>query len=110
MDNIVVIFILFAVVLPILAILAVGIGYFWGSSKAKSALVKQLKEQGEALRTEAQEQLQDWKEQELTAIAQQTYDAAKDQAIQEMQEDMRYWQEGELRQLRKQIYEAAKRQ
>jgi flagellar biosynthesis/type III secretory pathway protein FliH len=104
MDNIGIIFILFAVVLPIIAISAVVIGYLWGSSKTKSALLKQLKEQGDAMDKELQEQLQDWKDQELTEVLQQAYDAAKDQATQEMQEEMRYWQETELRQLRKQIY------
>ena len=100
----------FVVVLPVVAILAAIIGYFWASSKTKSALLKQIKEQGEAIRKEAQDQLQNWKDQELGVVRQQTYDAAKGQVIQEMQEQMRTWQEGELQQIRQQIYDAAKGQ
>ena len=110
MDNIVIILILFAVVLLIVAILAVVIGYFWASSKTKSALLKQVQEQGTAIRKEAQEQLQTWKDQELATVRQQTFDAAKGQAIQEMQGQMRSWQENELQQIRQQIFEAAKGQ
>jgi predicted Holliday junction resolvase-like endonuclease len=110
MNNPGIIFILFAVVLLIVAILAVVIGYFWASSKTKSALLKQVQEQGNAIRKEAQEQLQNWKEQELATVRQQTFDAAKGQAIQEMQEQLRNWQENELQQIRKQIFEAAKGQ
>jgi len=110
MDNFVVIFSLFAVVLLIIAILAVVIGYFWASSKTKSALLKQVQEQGNIIRREAQEQLQTWKDQELATVRQQTFDAAKGQAIQEMQQQMRSWQENELQQIRRQIFEAAKGQ
>jgi type II secretory pathway pseudopilin PulG len=86
MDNFGILFILFAVVLLVVAILAAIVGYFWASSTTKSALLKQINEQGDAIRKEAQEQLQNWKDQELSVIRQQTYDAAKGQAIQEMQE------------------------
>jgi predicted Holliday junction resolvase-like endonuclease len=110
MDNLVIIFILFAVVLLIVGILAVVIGYFWASSKTKFALLKQVQEQGNAIRKEAQEQLQTWKDQELGTVRQQTFDAAKGQAIQEMQGQMRSWQENELQQIRQQIFEAAKGQ
>ena len=109
MNNIGIIF-LFAGMLLIVAILAAIIGYFWASSTTKSALLKQIKEQGDAIRKEAQEQLQNWKDQELSVVRQQTYDAAKGQAIQEMQEQWRNWQENELQQIRKQIYDAAKGQ
>ena len=110
MDNIGIIFILFAVILLIIAILAVAIGYFWASSKTKSALLKQVQEQGDAIRKEAQEQLQNWKDQELTTIRQQTSEAARGQAIQEMQEHIRNWQENELQQVRQQTFDAAKGQ
>jgi len=110
MNNIVIIFILFAAVLLIVTILAAIIGYFWASSKSKSALLTQIKQQGDAMRKEAQEQLQNWKDQELSVIRQQTYDAAKGQAIQELQEQMRSWQENELQKVKQQIYDAAKGQ
>jgi predicted Holliday junction resolvase-like endonuclease len=110
MDNIGIIFTLFAVVLLIVAISAVVIGYFWASSKTKSALLRQVQEHGDAIRKEAQEQFQSWKDQELTTVRQQTFDAAKGQAIQQMQEQLRIWQENELQQIRKQIFEAAKGQ
>ncbi|HEX9389479.1 MAG TPA: Holliday junction resolvase-like protein [Anaerolineales bacterium] len=110
MNNIVIIFTLFAVVLLVVAILAIIIGYFWASSKTKSALLTQVREQGNAIRKEAQEQLQNWKDQELSVVRQQTYDAAKGQVIQEMQQQMRNWQENELQQIRQQIYDAAKGQ
>jgi hypothetical protein len=42
-----------------------------------------------------------WKDQELSVVRQQSYDAAKGQPIQEMQEQMRTWQENELQQIRK---------
>lgn len=109
MDN-GVLFLLFAVVLLFVAILAVVIGYFGASSAMKSALLKQIKEQGNAANKQAQEQLQSWKEQELNSIRQQTYDAAKGQAIQEMQEQVRKWQQHELQQIRQQIAEAARGQ
>ena len=110
MNNSEIIFIGFAVVVLIVAILATIIGYFWASSKTKSALLIQLKEQGDATRKEAQEQLQNWKDQELSLVRQQTYDAVRGQVIQEMQEQVRNWQENELQQIRKQIYDAAKGQ
>src|SRR5687768_5216554 len=102
MDNLGIIFILFAVVLLIVAILAVVIGYFWASSKTKTALLKEAQEQGNAIRKEAEEQFHTWKEQELITIRQQTYEVAKGQAIQEMQEQIRNWQENELQQVRQQ--------
>ncbi len=54
--------------------------------------------------------MQSWKDQELSSIRQQTYDAAKGQAIQEMQEQVQNWKENELQQIRQQIYDAAKGQ
>ena len=110
MNNIGILFILFAVVLSVVALLAAILGYFWASSKTKSALLSQLKEQGDAIRKEAQDQFQNWKNEELTALRQQTFDAAKGQAILEMQEQMRTWQENELQQIRQQISDAAKGQ
>src|SRR3990170_3822162 len=110
MDNIGTLLFLFAVVLVFVSILAATIGYFFASSATKSALLKQIKEQGNAANKQAQEQLQSWKEQELSSIRQQTYDAAKGQAIQEMQEQARKWQENELQQIRQQIAEAARGQ
>jgi predicted Holliday junction resolvase-like endonuclease len=110
MDNPVIIFILFAAVLLIVAILAIVIGYFWASSKTKTALLKQVQEQGNTIRKDAQEQLQTWKDQELATVRQQTFDAAKGQAILEMQEQMRSWQENELQHIRQQIFDAAKGQ
>lgn len=89
MENTTILLLLFAVVLLFATILAVAIGYFWASSTTKSSLLKQLKEQNEAAIRNAREQLQIWKEQELTTIKQQIYDAAKGQAIQEMQEQVR---------------------
>ena len=110
MNNIEIILILFAVVLLIVAILAVVIGYFWASSKTKSALLKQVQGQGDVIRKEAQQQLQTWKDQELNTVRQQTYEAAKGQAIQEMQDQIRNWQENELQQVRQQTFDAAKGQ
>jgi len=110
MDNTGILLLLFAVVLIFVAILAAVIGYFWASSATKSALLKQIKEQGNAANKQAQEQLQSWKEQELSSIRQQTYDAAKGQAIQEMQEQAQKWQETELQQTRQQAFDAAKGQ
>ena len=75
MDNTGILLLLFAVVLIFVAILAAVIGYFWASSATKSALLKQIKEQGNAANKQAQEQLQSWKEQELSSIRQQTYDS-----------------------------------
>jgi predicted Holliday junction resolvase-like endonuclease len=108
MDNVGILFLLFAVVLIFVAILAAVIGYFWASSATKSALLKQIKEQGNAANKQAQEQLQSWKEQELSSIRQQTYDAAKGQTIQEMQEQVRKWQENELIQIRQQMLEGVR--
>lgn len=105
MDNTTILLLVFAVVLLFATILAIAIGYFWASSTTKSSLLKQLKEQNEATVKSAQEQLQNWKEQELITIRQQIYDAAKGQAIQEMQEQVRKWQQNELQQIRQQMVE-----
>lgn len=109
MENITFLFIAFAIVLLFATILAVAIGYFWASSTSKASLLK-LKEQNEATVRNIQEQLQNWKEQELVTVKQQIYDAAKGQAIQEMQERVQKWQQNELQQARQQIYDAAKGQ
>lgn len=108
MNNLGILFILFAIILMVVAVLAAVVGYFFASSKTKSALLEQVKVQGDAIRKEAQDQLQTWKDQELSVVRQQTLDAAKGQAIQEMQEQMRHWQENELQQIRQQITAAAK--
>jgi predicted Holliday junction resolvase-like endonuclease len=110
MNNSAILVILLLSALLIVVILAAIVGYFWISSKTKSTLLAQAKEQGDAIRKEAQEQLQRWKDQELSVVRQQTYDAAKGQAIQELQEQMRNWQEKELQQVKQQIYDAAKGQ
>jgi len=108
MENTTILLLLFAIVLLFAIILAVAIGYFWASSTTKSSLLKQLKEQNEAANRNAQEQLQSWKEQELTAIKQQIYDAAKGQAIQEMQVQVQKWQQSELQQIRQQMLEGVR--
>ena len=110
MDNIGTLLFIFAVALVFVSILAATIGYFFASSATKSALLKQIKEQGNVAFKQAQDQLQSWKEQELSSIRQQTYDAAKGEAIQEMQEQIRTWQETELLQTRQQAFDAAKGQ
>jgi predicted Holliday junction resolvase-like endonuclease len=99
---------IFAIVLIIVALLAAVIGYFLASSATKSALLKQLKDQGDATYKQAQEQLQNWKDQELNVIRQQINDAAKGQAIQEMQGQVRKWQENELQQIRQQMLEGVR--
>ena len=108
MDNIGLLLILSAIALIFVMILAIAIGYFWASSTTKSALLKQLKDQGDATYKQAQEQLQNWKDQELNEIRQQIYDAAKGQAIQEMQEQVRKWQQNELQQIRRQMLEGVR--
>jgi len=108
MGNSAILFLLFVVVLIVVAILAVVIGYFWASSTTKAELLKQLKDQGDSANKQAQEQLQNWKDQELNSIRQQIYDAAKGQAIQETQEQMQKWQELELLQIRQQMLEAVR--
>lgn len=108
MDNTLILLFISAIVLILVAILAAMIGYFWASSATKSALLKQLKEQSDTTYKQAQSQLQNWKEHELSSIRQQTYDAAKGQAIQEMQEQVQKWQETELQQIRQQIFEATR--
>ena len=88
------------------AAMALIIGYFWASSKTKNALLKQ----NDAIYKHAQEQLQYWKEQELNIIKQQTIEAAKGQAIQEMQEQVQNWQKNELQQAKQNMFDAAKGQ
>ena len=97
-------------VIFVVMILAMAIGYFWASSRTKSALLKQVKEQNEAVYQNAQEQLQNWKEQELNTIKQQIFDSARGQAIQEMQEQVQKWQQNELQQARQNMFDAAKGQ
>jgi predicted Holliday junction resolvase-like endonuclease len=110
MENIGILLLLFAIVLIFVSILTGIVGYFWASSATKSSLLKQMKEQGNTAFKQAQEQLQNWKEQELSSIRQQTFDAAKGQVIQEMQEQVKRWQETELQQTRQQIHDAVKGQ
>jgi predicted Holliday junction resolvase-like endonuclease len=104
MDSIWLLFIILAVVLVIVAILATTIGYFWASSATKSALLKQLEDKSDATYKNAQEQLQAWKERELSTVQKQVYDVAKGQAIQEMQEQVKNWKDNELKQIRQQIH------
>jgi len=94
--------------LVVIATIAVAIGYFWASSATKADLFKQLKDQGDAAFKQSQEQLRIWKEQELSSIRQQLYDAAKGQAIQEMQAQVQKWQENELKQIRQQMLEGVR--
>mgnify|MGYP001581634268 CR=1 FL=1 len=108
MENTTILLFLFAIVLLFATILAVAIGYFWASSTSKSSLLKQLREQNETATRNAQEQLQSWRDQELTVIKQQIYDAAKGQAIQEMQGQVQKWQQNELQQIRQQLLEGAR--
>ena len=108
MENSLVLFLVLAVVLIVVAVLAIFIGYFWASSTVKAEYLKQLKDQGEAISKQAQDQLQNWKAQELTTIRQQIHDAAKGQAIQEMQDQMQKWQGNELQQIRQQLLEAVR--
>jgi len=97
-----------AVVLMVVAVLATIIGYSWALSKTKVEYLKQLKDQGDAINKRAQDQLQNWKSQELNIIRQQIYDAAKGQAIQETRDQMQKWQENELQQARQQMLEGAR--
>lgn len=108
MDNIGLLLILSAIVLIFVMILAIAIGYFWAASTTKSALLKQLKDQNDATYKQAQEQLQNWKDQELNVIRQQINDAARGQIIQEMQEQVRRWQENELMKIRQQMLEGVR--
>ncbi len=95
---------LLAFILFFVAAMAITIGYFLASSKTKNALLKQ----NETIFKRAQEQLQSWKEQELTTIKQQTFDAAKGQVIQEMQEQVQRWQQTEIQKIRQQLLEAVR--
>lgn len=108
MGNSIIPLLIFAVVLIVIAVLAAIIGYLWASSTAKADFLKQLKDQSDAIQKQTQDQLQSWKEQELTTIRQQIYDAARGQAIQEAQEQIQKWQELELLQIRQQMLEAAR--
>lgn len=108
MESTTVLLFVSAIVLLFATILAVAIGYFWASSTAKSTLLKQLRDQSDAAFRNAQEQLQNWKEQELTSVRQQIYDAVKGQVIQETQEQVRKWQQNELQQIRQQMLEGAR--
>jgi len=86
--------------------MALTIGYFWASSKTKNTLLKQQ----ETIFKQAQEQLNNWKEQELATVKQQAFDAAKGQAIQETQEQVQKWQQNELQQTKQNMFDAAKGQ
>lgn len=108
MDNTGILLLIFVAVLILVAILAAVVGYFVASSATKTALLKQLKEQRDEAFKQAQEQLQGWKDQELSSIRQQTYDVAKGQAIQEMQEQVRKWQQNELNLIRQQLLEGVR--
>lgn len=110
MDSIWLLFIILAIVLIVVAILATTVGYFWASSVTKSALLLQLEDRSDAAYKNAQDQLQNWKEKELTSMQKQIYDAAKGQAIQEMQEQVQNWKDKELNSIQKQLYDAAKGQ
>jgi predicted Holliday junction resolvase-like endonuclease len=104
MENISIWFyvIILVIILSVVAALALIIGYFWASSKTKSSLLKQ----NETVFKQAQEQLQNWKEQELISIKQQIFDSAKGQTIQEMQVQVQKWQQNELQSIKKQMSEA----
>ena len=106
MNDFGILFFLFGVILLVVALLAAVIGYFWASSRIKSDLLTQMNKQGDSIRKDAQVQLQNWKNQELALVRQQTFEAARGQAIQEMQEQMRAWQDHQLQQIRKQLAEA----
>jgi predicted Holliday junction resolvase-like endonuclease len=106
LTNIWVFVFLLAIVLFIIAIMAGAIGYFWASSKTKTSLLRQ----NELTFKQAQDQLKNWKQQELETIKQQIFDSAKGQAIQEMQAQVQKWQEEELQKTKQQIYDAVKGQ
>ena len=108
MENIRIEFIviIFSIIMLFVATLAGIIGFFLASSRTKSALLKQ----NEMIFKRAQEHLQNWKEQELLAIKQQTFDAAKGQVIQEMQEQVQKWQQNELQQAKQNMFDVAKGQ
>lgn len=81
MNNPGILLLIFAVVLIVVAILAVAIGYFWASSTTKTDLLQQLKDQGDTANKQAQEQLQNWKDQELNSIRQQMLEGVRGEAI-----------------------------
>ncbi len=105
MDSIGPLIVLFVVAFILVAGLAAAIGYFWASSQSKSDLLQQVKQQSDEALRNAQSQLQAWKDQELAAIRQQTYEAVKGQAIQEAQDQLEKWRAGELQNARLQIRE-----
>jgi predicted Holliday junction resolvase-like endonuclease len=105
MGTIEILLLLFAVALIFVTILAVAIGYFWASSATKSALLKQIKDQGNAAFKQAQEQLQTWKEQELNAIRQQMLEGVRGEAIKEAQDQLLKWRTADLENAKKQIWE-----
>lgn len=94
--------IILAVILLFVSGLALMIGYSLASSNAKTSLLKQ----NETTFKQAQEQLQNWKEQELNSIKQQIFDSAKGQTILEMQTQVQKWQQNELQSIKKQMSEA----
>lgn len=85
--------------------IATAVGYFWASSTSKDVFLKQLKEQSDAINKQAQEQIQNWKDQELNLIRQQMHDAAKGQAIKEAQEQLVKWRTEELEKAKSQMWE-----
>jgi predicted Holliday junction resolvase-like endonuclease len=106
MNNPGLLLVLFVLILMAVAFLAAVTGYFLAASRTRSVSLEEMKAQGDAIRRESQEQLQAWKDRELALIRQQTFDAARGQAIQETQAQMRSWQEKELQQIRRQMAEA----
>lgn len=105
MGNSAILFSLFLVVLIVVAILAVVIGYFWASSTTKAELLKQLKDQGDTANKQAQEQLQNWKDQELNSIRQQMLEGVRGEAIQDAQNQLLKWRNEELENVKRQIAE-----
>ena len=108
MQNIGVFLLIFVVILFLVAVLAIAIGYFWASSRTKSASLDQQKDQINAVYKQARDQLQNWKDQELASTKLQIYDDAKGQAVQEIQEQVRKWQETELIKLRQQMLDGVR--
>ena len=104
MNNIGLLLIISAIVLIFVMILAIAIGYFWASSTTKSALFKQLRDHGDAANKQAQEQLQNWKDQELNSIRQQMLEGVRGEAIKEAQKQLVKWRTEELEIARSQIW------
>jgi len=105
MDNTAILVLLFAVVVIVIGVIAVAVGYFWASSTVKDEFLKQLKEQGDAINKQAQEQIQNWKDQELKLIRQQMHDTTYGQAIKEAQEQLVKWRTEELENVKSQIWD-----